>query len=698
MKSPDIKLDSPLQFIKGVGPKKAELLASYGMETVRDLLLYFPRFYLDRSSVTPINKLKIDQSATIIGVVKAHGMLYGGKGRRYEAILEDDSGAIALMFFGGVHYFAKSFKKGNIYAATGRVRWYNGYQMVHPELERLEEESDKMIHAGRIIPVYPQTAELNKVGLNSRGIRRVTSFVFEHLKEEVPDYLPATELKKLRLPVLNNAIRKIHYPETAEEIEISRRRVAFDELLAFQFLVFARRRRRETVEKEHAFGKAGGTVKKFIAALPFALTEAQKKVTTEIFRDLRGKRPMNRMLQGDVGCGKTVVAVGAAVYAVENELQVAFMAPTEILAEQHHRGWERELSAIGLKSALLTSSLKPAVKKEIAEACAAGEIAVLFGTHALIYDYVQFERLGLVIIDEQHRFGVEQRSKLHAKGENPDLLVMTATPIPRTLALTLYGDLDISSIDSLPPGRLPIRTAWRSQNTVDKIYKFVIEQVAGGGQVYIIYPLIEKSEQLDLENVEDAFERLSQAEFKNLRVGMVHGRTKTRERDKTLREFREGNLDVLMSTTVIEVGIDNPNATVMLIEHAERFGLAQLHQLRGRIGRGSKKSTLIAIAHEPISDIASKRLEYFVENSDGFKIAEADLELRGPGEVFGVRQSGLPTLRAARLSSDRDLLESSRELLARLFEKTENLDSERLELYNYLKRKSEKSAVMVGGG
>jgi len=379
------------------------------------------------------------------------------------------------------------------------------------------------------------------------------------------------------------------------------------------------------------------------------LTKDQQSSTNEIIKDLKTTQPMTRMLQGDVGCGKTVIAIISALFVAKNNYQVAFMAPTEILAEQHYRNWKEPLESAGISSELLTASMTKAQKEKTAKNCAEGETKILFGTHALIYDYVTFNNLGLVIIDEQHRFGVKQRGKLHAKGDNPDLLVMTATPIPRTLALTLYGDLDITTVKSLPPGRKPVRTVCRTQSVREKVYKYVCDEVAKGGQVYIIYPLIEKSDKMELENVEDAYKELSSKYFKNLRVGMVHGRVKAKERDQILESFRDGKLDILLATTVIEVGLDNPNATIMIIEHCERFGLAQLHQLRGRIGRGTKSSTLIAIAHPPISEIAQKRLEYFSQTTDGFEIAEADLQLRGPGGWAIAINLWLKTIRYSRI-------------------------------------------------
>ncbi len=693
----ELKLDSPLQYLKGVGPQKAAAFEKAGLSTVQDLLFYLPRAYLDRTSVTPIRDVKVDQSATIVGQVKAHGMLHG-KRRRYEVILQDDTGAIPLLWFQGLRFWERLFKKGMWFAATGTVSYFQGYQMVHPDLERLGDEGDQMIHAGRIIPVYPQTAELIKAGLSSKTIRRLTTFVLENLKDRIEDPLPVSEAERFALPDRHKAICKIHYPDDRAQVEACRRRMAFDELLELQYLVLRSRQEKTAARKGHSYAAPGERLRVFKERLAFELTSGQKKVVKEIFADLQSEHPMSRLLQGDVGCGKTVVAIIAALYVAENNLQTAFMAPTEILAEQHYRNWREPLQALGVNSALLTASTGKAEKETVAAACARGEVDILFGTHALIYDYVSFSRLGLVIIDEQHRFGVKQRGKLYKKGETPDLLVMTATPIPRTLALTLYGDLNISSIDTMPPGRKPIRTVWRYYSVRQRVYQFVRDDIGRGGQAYIIYPLIEKSDRVELENVEDAFADLSANEFAGLRVGMVHGRIKAKERDDVLARFRDRQLDILMATTVVEVGIDNPNATVMVIEHAERFGLAQLHQLRGRIGRGTRKATMVALAHPPISDIARRRLDYLVQATDGFKVAEADLELRGPGEIFGVRQSGVPEMRATRLSADADLLEGARSLVERLITDTKSLDSEYGRLYTYLQSLTAERMLAPFGG
>jgi ATP-dependent DNA helicase RecG len=693
----EFRLNTPLQYLKGVGPRKAELLAQHGMSDIGDLLRFFPRKYLDRTNIVPIGQVRIGESATVVGEVKTHGMLYG-KRRRFEVLIQDQTGAVALVFFQGIQYWQKAFKKGQFVAATGVVSSFMGLQMIHPDLERLEDESAQMIHAGRIVPVYPQTAELTAVGLNSKGIRRLTSAVVAGLTEKIPDPVPNGLIQRLNLPNANDAITAIHFPESREQVEICRRRLAFDELLDLQYLVHLSAARKKTSVKVHSYGEPGEKLKKFRESLPFQLTDGQKKSVKEIFNDLRSEHPMSRLLQGDVGCGKTIVAILAALYAVENGLQCAFMAPTEILAEQHFRNWGKPLAEIGVTTGLMTSSLNATKKRKTAEACAQGEIDILFGTHALIYDYVTFPKLGLAIIDEQHRFGVQQRSKLHAKGDNPDLLVMTATPIPRTLALTLYGDLEISTIEGLPPGRRPIRTAWRPGDTRGKVYNFVRDEVKKGGQGYIIFPLIDRSEQLDLENVEEAYRELGQGIFSDIRTGMVHGRIKAGPRDEILAKFRAGEIDILFGTTVIEVGLDNPNATLMVIEHAERFGLAQLHQLRGRVGRGAQQATVVALAYPPLTEIAQQRLEYFAAHADGFQIAEADLQLRGPGELFGTRQSGLPELKVADLSRDRDLLESARTLLTELIQNRAQLDLPHRNLISYLETRAARRELQLGGG
>ena len=685
---PELKLDSQIQYLKGVGPRRAIALAGVGINTVYDLLHYLPRRYLDRSMIVPIGALQANMDVTIVGRVMGKGILKGRRSR-LEVVLADETGMIALIWFAGYRYLEKMFNKGDIYAATGTVTYFQQRQIVHPEMERIEDEESRLIHTGRIVPVYPSTADLKKAGITSRLMRGIISRALEMTSERLIDYLPEkylTESKLLSLPV---AVRQIHYPDDMDCRDRARTRLAFDELLSLQYLILQSRRERTVIRKAHRYDPPGETVKHFTEALPFTLTEDQQTTAGKILSDMQSDRPMHRLLQGDVGCGKTVVALVASVYAAENNLQTAFMAPTEILAEQHYHSWHDELEKLGIRSALLTGTIGKAERADIEQRIADGGIAIVFGTHAVISESVRFAALGLVVIDEQHRFGVLQRGKLITKGLRPDTLVMTATPIPRTLALTLYGDLDISSVKTMPPGRQTTRTVWRTANSRPEIYDYLKERIRENEQAFIIYPLVEKSEKLDLQAAEDEYQRLKKEVFTDCRVGLVHGRTKKDKREKTLADFRAGKISVLVATTVIEVGIDIPSATIMVIEHAERFGLSQLHQLRGRVGRGEKRGTTIAIAVPPLSDLAKKRLNMFQASTDGFKIAEADLELRGPGEFFGTRQHGLPELRVANLVVDSWLLPITRKIVAGLLRDDKELDREDANLLSYLKQTSE---------
>ncbi|HSH00791.1 MAG TPA: ATP-dependent DNA helicase RecG, partial [candidate division Zixibacteria bacterium] len=669
-----LTLDSPVQFVKGIGPRKAEALAEHGINTVLDLLHYFPRGYIDRTNTIEIGKVAKDSAVTLVGKVLAQGSMYGGRNRRFEIVLGDDTGHISLLWFKAPKYLENRFKKGDLLAATGVVGWYNGYQLVHPEIEPLDDEGSERTHTGRIVPLYPSTAELTKLGLQSRGFRRSIKYALDNCAESIPDHLPQNKAQEVGLPEYNTAIRQIHFPDDEDTREAARRRLSFEELCELQFLVLRHKQQVEEIKKQHTLAHHGELVRKFAAALPFKLTPGQREALKVIYEDMASDKPMNRLLQGDVGCGKTVVAVAAGVYAAENNLQTAFMAPTELLAEQHYRNWRQKLEDIGVSSALLTGSLKQVERNLIGSRISTGETQLVFGTHALFSESVQFKNLGLVIIDEQHRFGVAQRAKLIAKGASPDTLVMSATPIPRTLALTLYGDLNFATIKDLPPGRAPVKTVWRMASERDKIHKFIAERVANREQVFIIYPLVQRSENTDLIAAEEAFKDLKEETFPKLNVEMIHGQMKVDKQERVIRAFARGKVDVLVATTVVEVGVDIPGATVMVIEHAERFGLAQLHQLRGRVGRGSKPGYAVAVASPPVSDVSRKRLNYLVAHSDGFEIAEADLKLRGPGEIFGFRQSGALNFRLANLGADQDLLERSREWISALLE-AEGADS-----------------------
>ncbi|MBN2226312.1 MAG: ATP-dependent DNA helicase RecG [candidate division Zixibacteria bacterium] len=684
---PELKLDSQIQYLKGVGPRRAASLAGVGIITVYDLLQYLPRRYLDRSMIVPIGALQANMEVTIVGRVLGKGILRGRRSR-LEVVLGDDTGIIALIWFAGYRYLEKMFTKDDIYAATGTVSYYQQRQIVHPEMERIEDEESRLIHTGRIVPVYPSTAELKKAGVTSRLMRGIISRALEMMSGRLVDYLPERYLAEPNLCPLPDAIQQIHYPDDMDSKDRARTRLAFDELLSLQYMILQNRKERKRVSKAHTYHPPGDIVKRFTETLPFTLTEDQQTAAGKILSDMQSDRPMHRLLQGDVGCGKTVVALAASVYAAENNLQTAFMAPTEILAEQHFQSWREVLEKLDIPAALLTGSIGKAEREQIERRIADGTVDIVFGTHAVISESVQFAALGLVVIDEQHRFGVLQRGKLITKGTRPDTLVMTATPIPRTLALTLYGDLDISSVKTMPPGRQTTRTVWRTANSRPEIYSYLKERIQEKEQVFIIYPLVEKSEKLDLQAAEDEYKRLKKEVFADCRVGLVHGRTKKDKREKTLADFRAGKIDVLVATTVIEVGIDIPSATIMVIEHAERFGLSQLHQLRGRVGRGEKRGTTIAIAVPPLSDLAKKRLNMFQASTDGFKIAEADLELRGPGEFFGTRQHGLPELRVANLVVDSWLLPITRKIVTELLRDDKELDREDSNLLSCLRQMS----------
>ncbi|MGB8656932.1 MAG: ATP-dependent DNA helicase RecG [Candidatus Zixiibacteriota bacterium] len=660
-----VELTDSVQYLKGIGPERAKALESVGIETVEDLLYHIPRRYLDRSNILPIARVKVGSTVTVIGRVEAFGF---ARTRRpqFQMILKDNSGFIKLVWFSGLRWVQKLFEENDLVVASGQVTFYRGLQIVHPELEILSKKSeedisdDELVHTGRVIPLYPSTAELRKVWLDSRGLRKVLKPLLDEVPSLVKETLPEPVVASLGLLSLGDAIRKIHFPDDLNSAEEARVRLAFDELFYLE-LMLALRKRRIHREKGIAFQKPGNLVRGLLKILPFRLTEAQKKVLREISADMMSKNSMHRLLQGDVGSGKTVVAVIAMLMAVESGYQSALMAPTEILAEQHHITIHQMLEALGVKVGLLTSSVTGPERETVLRGIQTGEAQVVIGTHALIQKNVEFSKLGLVVIDEQHRFGVMQRAKLKQKGVSPDLLVMTATPIPRSLALTLYGDLDVSVIDALPPGRKPIRTSVWKESLKEKMHEFLEGELKHGHQAYVVYPLVEESEKADLKAATESYKYLKEKVFPHRRLALLHGRIKSKDRESTMQVFRQGEYDILVATTVIEVGVDVPNATVMVIEHAERFGLSQLHQLRGRIGRGADQSFCLLVANPPLSQEADQRLKAMTATNDGFKISEIDLKLRGPGEFFGTRQHGLPELKIADIVTDARLLFQARD-------------------------------------
>ncbi len=650
----------PLQYLKGVGPKRADLLGRLGLLTLHDLLYYLPKDYQDRTQITPISELKFGSKATIKGRV-LDVSLRPLRGRRsvLEVLISDDTGTIIATWF-NQPFLRDRFRKGQGLSLHGKIKGYKYLEILNPEFESLEPEEEPTLSTNRIVPVYPLTE-----GLGQGYLRRLIKKALDEHAPYFEEILPELLHKLRHLVPIEEAIKEVHFPTSMEAMKKARRRLAYEELFLLE-LTLALRRGRIKQEEGYAF-KVGPNVDNHIRRLfPFKLTGAQESVLKEIRKDMESPRPMNRLLQGDVGSGKTVIALYAMLAVVANGFQAAFMAPTEILAEQHYRTLQRYLAHSRVRISLLIGGTPNKYKKEGLEALSRGEIDIAVGTHALISRDVHFKQLGLVVIDEQHKFGVLQRAELRRKGHRPDVLVMTATPIPRSLSLTLFGDLDISVIDEMPPGRIPVKTLWITRRKLPEAYEFIRARLREGRQVFVVYPLIEESEKLDLRSAKEGAELFKKC-FPEFKVELLHGRMNSADKERIMLAFRENRTQLLVSTIVIEVGIDVPNATVMIIEHAERFGLAQLHQLRGRIGRGAEQSYCLLFA-EPSSPEAKKRLEVFTRTNDGFDIAEEDLKLRGPGELFGTRQHGLVDFRVADLVKDLPLLAQAREDAFRLAE------------------------------
>ncbi|MFH1943941.1 MAG: ATP-dependent DNA helicase RecG [bacterium] len=694
-----VKLDTSVQYVKGIGPKRAELMKRVDVETIEDLLQYFPRRYLDRSRIAQIRSLRAGEEATIVGKVYSCEARRG-RTERFIVIVGDGTGFIECVWFRGLSNFSRVFEVGETVAFSGKVTFYRGPQLVHPEYDKISEEGESNpIHTGGIVPMYPSTELLSRMGMDSRGFRRAIRQALDRVGDSIPETLSDEVLKHQGLIPLSAAFENIHYPRSNDDLAKAQHRLKFEELFFLQLFLALQRRHREVEQKGIAFRQVGEQTRKLVERLPFELTEAQKRVLRIIREDMKSERSMNRLLQGDVGSGKTVVALISMLIAVENGYQAALMAPTEILAEQHFLTMHGLLEDLGVKTALLKGGQKNRVKRDVAEDIASGGVSVIVGTHALVQEGVAFKNLGLVVIDEQHRFGVMQRATLRQKGYRPDVLVMTATPIPRTLALTLYGDLDVSILDEMPEGRRPVRTAWRREQKRKEIYDFLRAEVRQGKQAYIVYPLVEESEKVDLAAATEGYETLSRHVFPEFRVGLLHGRMKAEEKEGVMRDFKAGEIDILVSTTVIEVGVDVPNAAVMLVEHAERFGLTQLHQLRGRVGRGDAQSTCILLSQGRLTDDAVKRLRTMEETTDGFRIAEVDLQIRGPGELFGTRQHGILNFKIANLTTDGRILNAAREEAFRVVEEDSCLENpkNRMMKETYLKRYREKFGLMEVG-
>lgn len=640
-----------------LNPRLMGALNKKGVQRIGDVLFLLPRVYEDRRQLKRIAQLRGGERGTIIATVRAHEESYGNGRRFFRAVLADASGSIAATYFQTGPWLKARFPVGKRLVVSGEVRQsLRGWEMPHPEIEPADDVETSPIHFNRIVPIYPGFERHEQ-----RSLRELAFKVSEQFASAIEEPLPDAVRARVGVLPLEKALKTIHFPPAESSLPLldshqseAHRRLAFDELFFLQ-LGMALKRQGVKVTPGIAFDVSEPKLEAAKKLLPFTLTGAQGRVIGQLARDMARPEPMNRLVQGDVGSGKTAVAMVAASVAVQNGFQVAVMAPTEILAEQHYKNFSKVFAAAGVDVALVTGSGTAKAKRERRERVASGQAMIAVGTHALIEDSVEFRQLGLVVVDEQHRFGVLQRHTLMAKGVRPDVLVMTATPIPRTLAMTMYGDLDVSVIDELPPGRTPIETRVFNGKQKTKAWDAVREQLASGHQAYVVYPLVEESEKLDLADATQAAEQLKEV-FPKARVGLLHGRMKQDEKDAVMSAFRAHTIDLLVSTTVIEVGVDVPNASVMVIEHAERFGLSQLHQLRGRVGRGAAKSYCFLIAGYARSEDGQARLEVMAETSDGFVIAERDLEIRGPGEFLGTRQSGMPELAVANLARDQDLL------------------------------------------
>jgi len=667
-------LSSPIEFLKGVGPKKAELLnKELRIFTFRDLFFQFPFRYIDKTQFHQIRDIREDS-----GAVQLRGILrrleYAGEGRKRRLVgqLRDESGAIELVWFSGFHFLLRILEVGREYVVYGKPQEFRDqWSISHPEMEAATEEN--LQTASSFAPVYPSTEKLNLQGLDNKARRRLIKVLLERLSsEELPETLSATIVEKFKFPSRWEALQHIHFPRNQSELDQARNRLKFEELFFLQLRLLQLKRTRKAEVRGHIFEKIGSFFNDFYHnRLPFELTTAQKRVLREIRRDLGTGTQMNRLLQGDVGSGKTMVALLTMLMALDNGFQSVMMAPTEILAQQHYRSIAAYLKDSPVQVDFLSGSVRGKARNAILQNLQTGHTHILIGTHAILEDPVVFHNLGLAITDEQHRFGVAQRAKLWAKGKPlpPHVLVMTATPIPRTLAMTLYGDLDVSVIDELPPGRKEIVTLHRNENHRLRTLEFMREQIALGRQVYVVFPMIEESEKVDLQNLMEGYEAL-QREFPmpQYQISIVHGKMKPADKEMEMQRFVRGETQIMVATTVIEVGVNVPNASVMVIENTDRFGLSQLHQLRGRVGRGAEQSYCILMTGFKLSAESRERIATMVRTNNGFEIAEADLRLRGPGDLQGTQQSGIVQLAIADLARDSAILQTARMVAEKILE------------------------------
>ncbi len=670
-------LDTPIEFLKGVGPARADVLRKeLGIFTFKDLLYHLPFRYVDRSKFYAVSELNSDAAVVQLkGRIVRVSEVGVAKAKRLTAIFEDGTGQIELVWFKGAKWIKDSLKANTEYVVYGKISQFKStWNIVHPEIET--SEKFRLSASSGLRPVYNTTEKLTSRGLHSTGISKLMEVLLPALKAQIPETLSPELVSKMKFYSREEALMHIHFPPSLEEAEKARNRLKFDELFFIQLMLIKKKLQQTRNVPAARFAKVGELFNQFYDKhLAFDLTDAQKRVIKEIRSDVNTGYHMNRLLQGDVGSGKTIVALLCALLAIDNGYQVAVMAPTEILAKQHFESFIASLEFLPVTVSLLTGSTKTAARREIHASLMDGSLNILIGTHALIEPKVEFKQLGLAIVDEQHRFGVAQRARLWNKAKMPPhILVMTATPIPRTLAMTLYGDLDLSVIDELPPGRKPILTVHRTDSARLKVFKFIKEEIALGRQIYIVYPLIEESQALDYKDLMDGYESISRSfPLPDYRISIVHGKMKSDDKNHEMQRFINGETQILVATTVIEVGVNVPNASVMIIESAERFGLSQLHQLRGRVGRGADQSYCILMTDEKISKEAKIRVETMCRTNDGFELSEVDLELRGPGDLMGTQQSGELNLAIADLVLDKQILITARHLATELLEKDPNL-------------------------
>ncbi|MBK7104078.1 MAG: ATP-dependent DNA helicase RecG [Ignavibacteriae bacterium] len=684
------QISDSIQFLSGVGPKRADSFNQLGIKTIENLLFYFPTKYLDRSkilSAVKVSQLVVngyDGEVTIVGKVIDSEFINYGKKQIFKVIFQDNSGLFECVWFKGIKYFKTYFKIDEHYAISSKpvLTKYGHLQFTHPDFDKFSiDETNDFVNTGKVIPFYSIPKELKENNIGDIGLRRIIKQAVDDYSDLISETLPQNIISENNLIKLNDAVKNIHYPENLDILSLAKNRFKYEELFYIETLVALRKNKFLSNTKGISFAIHSDVIKKFLSKLPFELTKDQLKVLHEIKLDMTNSKPMNRLLQGDVGSGKTIVAVISMLIAVSNNYQAVIMAPTEILAQQHFLTIKELLKTFNLRIELLIGGTKKSEKENIIESIKNGNCNIIIGTHALIEENVEFEKVGLVIIDEQHRFGVAHRSKIISKGISPDVLIMTATPIPRTLTMTLYGDLDLSIIEEMPKNRMVIKTVLRGEKNLPEIYNFVIDKCKEGYQTFIVFPLVEESEKMELKAAEVYYEKLKTSFLQNLKLALLHGRMNWKEKDETMHKFKNKEFDVLISTTVIEVGIDIPDANIIIINDAERFGLSQLHQLRGRVGRSNKQAYCILVTKNDLSaktksfnfdfDYLSKaqidfhkskiRLNAMVKHSSGFDLSEIDLKLRGPGDIFGKMQSGFPNLVFADLTTDQQILIKAKE-------------------------------------